>query len=56
MDTIVAIDLNGKELPKQIKQFVQDINWMRDEGFVEFEEVQGVIRIFPVHGKLRPGA
>lgn len=58
MQTVLAFDVNGGELPEQVKQFVADLNWLRDEGFIDYEtDKEGHVRIIPrseVHGELRP--
>lgn len=50
------MDVAHRELPEQIKQFVQDLNWLRDEGFVDFiEDPSGEIRIYPTAEAPRRG-
>lgn len=56
MDKLVIMDVAHRELPEQIKQFVQDLNWLRDEGFVDFiEDPSGEIRIYPTAEAPRRG-
>lgn len=49
MDTLVPFILNEEdELPEQVEQFCHDLNWLRDEGYIDWEEDKdGVIRLFP---------
>lgn len=52
MDTLVPFILNeDNELPEQILQFCNDLNWLRDEGYIDWEEDKdGVVRLFPAGG------
>jgi uncharacterized protein (UPF0210 family) len=51
MKTVVVIKEDDTDLPEQLQQFVNDLNWLNDEGYIDYvEDKDGNVRIIPVHG------
>jgi hypothetical protein len=48
MDALEVFAEDGEEVTDEALEFVKHLNWLRDEGLIEFEEGEdGVVRLYP---------
>ena len=48
MDQIEVYTEDGDEIPQEVLDFVAELNYLKDEGFLQAEEGEdGVVRLYP---------
>lgn len=47
----MIVEVVGTDLPEQVKQFVKDLNMLKDEGFIDYTRGEnGIVRVIPAEG------
>lgn len=48
MDRIEIVAEEGEVIPQEVLDFVEELNYLKDEGFFEAEQGEdGVVRLYP---------